>query len=891
MAFQFPDPSVATTVVNPDTGITYQWKADPGKWVIAGDILDTYCVVQQTSTLETNAESEVEFYTDFEITGDKLLTTTVNEQVDYIVIYEGIEERVSNLSDVEKQKIGFIEIRKGKYISQSAPDASLVGGVTLKQVITMFDIDSDEYECISPERILFGPTGALAPQGTISQPLECCHQFIASPILAKSDRPPIISDTEPTEHPQFPDEPLEEGDFWIDNHTGRAFTPLYYWTGTEWEELEHDENWDEELKKHTCAQFYKKVASYGDVQSKEGHFCSSYDFGNSQVKWWTSPPGKDFYNNGDTIWVNDQGPYVLEQFSEGDQWTTFFLPGSIQPANGTIVKLSKIPKLCDTSFNDDRYVKKSGDTMTGDLLMQDANIDFIIPGESLKDNNGDPVLDAGGDEQWDTSIERFSHIESVAPMIIKSDGTYGTDLSAPFGIRVEIDDGNTHRNRFVVGNRHGDAVTVTGGTGPNVQFGTGFEGNQNPPNGRIDWEAGEEGGVKITNIPTPTFENPESRLAVNKGYVDTRDELLRQDIIELEEEINAIAPSLEYGTWKYEEPSGGNVTRPPATGTFYLMNGTALTNEYLETTIIKIHNNEYVAPGNTDPVDNHTWADADVGELIQLFDAADPDFFLGKITDKTVDPIGDFVTITVDRVQSSGVPNDNADPITGEYLTRINIFKEPSGGNASEFVLKSGDTMTGNLKIDRSDGGPTSGGTSGKEAALTLKGDRTDTTNAVATIMWDNAASSYPGYLSYRSGTGSTQFFKFNQNVEFSNKDLSLINTISIKSDLKKDGSKRITFQSGGGNTGYGTIINHRPSDLQRGFTIKGKEIGSSNTAGDVFYHYANSGSGGDSIDYKGICTSSNHIMNRSQADGRYVQTGTTGIKITKSNGNYYIQG
>jgi hypothetical protein len=34
MAFQFPDPAVTTTVVNPETGITYQWKADPGKWVI-----------------------------------------------------------------------------------------------------------------------------------------------------------------------------------------------------------------------------------------------------------------------------------------------------------------------------------------------------------------------------------------------------------------------------------------------------------------------------------------------------------------------------------------------------------------------------------------------------------------------------------------------------------------------------------------------------------------------------------------------------------------------------------------------------------------------------------------------------------------------------------------
>ena len=181
MAFQFPDPSVATTVVNQDTGITYQWQDPPGKWVIAVETLDTYCVEQQTSTLETNADGQVEFYTDFEITGDKILTTTVNEKIDYIVSYEGIEERVTNLSDVEKQKIGFVEIRKDKYISQAAPDASLVGGVTLKQVITMFDIAGVEFECISAERILFGPTGTLAPQGTVSQPLECCHKFIAAP--------------------------------------------------------------------------------------------------------------------------------------------------------------------------------------------------------------------------------------------------------------------------------------------------------------------------------------------------------------------------------------------------------------------------------------------------------------------------------------------------------------------------------------------------------------------------------------------------------------------------------------------------------------------------------------------------------------------------------------
>jgi hypothetical protein len=146
--------------------------------------------------------------------------------------------------------------------------------------------------------------------------------------------------------------------------------------------------------------------------------------------------------------------------------------------------------------------------------MLSAELDFLVTGESLKDVNGHPVLDAGGDEQWDDSIDRFSHIESLPPRILRSDGTFGADTSAPFGIRVEVDDGNTHRNRFVIGNRNGDSVTVTGGIGPSVQFGTGFDGNQNPPNGRIDWEDGEEGGVKITGIPTPTKENPDSSLQV-----------------------------------------------------------------------------------------------------------------------------------------------------------------------------------------------------------------------------------------------------------------------------------------------------------------------------------------------------------------------------------------
>ena len=361
---------------------------------------------------------------------------------------------------------------------------------------------------------------------------------------------------------------------------------------------------------------------------------------------------------------------------------------------------------------------------------------------------------------------------------------------------------------------------------------------------------------------------------------------IERDIIELEEEIDAIATSRDRGTWEWAFSVNSYLDLLPA-GQFYMVQESdlAVVTDYKDCGRIIFHEDDLEN-------DNHVFNTDLIDKVLMLFDRPDDDFIESVITnvEETTGATGKVYVFHVDRRQSEGSPT-NAPDADGKYKARLNIFDQPSGGNAGEYVLKIGDTMTGNLKIDISEGGPTDGGASGKEAALTLKGDRTGTTNSVATIMWDNAASSYPGYLTYRSGTSSEQFFKFNQDVQFNDKILSEINTISIKNKIQKDGSDRITFQSGSGDSGKGTILAHRPGNLQRGFTIKGKVAGSSNTAGDVFYHYANSGAGGDSVDYTGICTSSNHIMNRSQADGRYVQTGTTGIKITKSNGNYYIQG
>ena len=39
-AFQFPNPAEQTTVTNPITGSTYQWKEPPGKWVVTVKMRD-----------------------------------------------------------------------------------------------------------------------------------------------------------------------------------------------------------------------------------------------------------------------------------------------------------------------------------------------------------------------------------------------------------------------------------------------------------------------------------------------------------------------------------------------------------------------------------------------------------------------------------------------------------------------------------------------------------------------------------------------------------------------------------------------------------------------------------------------------------------------------------
>ena len=747
-------------------------------------------------------------------------------------------------------------------------------------------------------------------------------------------RSPIVSEDPPTEHPDYepPDNELVKGDFWIDNHDGRAFTPLYYWTGTKWEELEHDENWDEQLKEHTCTQFYKSAYDYNNLKAKEGHFCSWYDFGTNgevRIKYWTTPSRKDFFHNGDKIYVDDVGPYEIYNVEETGQWTTFFIQDGpkFDIINSVVVKFSKIPKLCDTSFNDDRYVLKTGDTMTGPLVMDNAGeielknteLDFMVVGESLKDGNGDPILEDDGQgnmvEQWDPANERFSNIESVSPRLLRSDGSFGADAKTPFGIRVELDDGNTFKNQFKVGNRHGDAITVYGGGGPQVIFGD-FARNDTSAHG-ID------NGVLIKNIPTPDRDLTPGDFAVNKEYVDKEDLALLNGLIDLQEEIDAIAPSLEKGAWEWDPNL--NVSRPPDPGKYYLLRGVfptwQITDEYTlaDAAVFNIRDMNGTNHENWDTILGDP-NNPDDDKLILLFDKPDPDKCLGKIHNiydigETNNPFGTAAIVEFHRIEAEGKPSNRQDD-DGKYITYVNIFQEPSGGDASEFVLKKGDEMTGelNLRTEKTDGTINFSSPPLKSHHLRFSTTRTDTdatrhsyiyqpgysTDLIASNVFRAKGSIHSGTGYYFAGKAESDgtWTSYRPRVYFEETFGGFYYNGTSTSNRRyyfnssgafiygSGSSYSAKFNSAGGELNYnGTAVAYWGSGY---FAIpKGLQAPISSNSGTIGY-----GTSGQVLKTNG---STVYWGSAGSSTTNYVKTNTTGfsnnLTITKSGNTYYITG
>ena len=171
---------------------------------------------------------------------------------------------------------------------------------------------------------------------------------------------------------------------------------------------------------------------------------------------------------------------------------------------------------------------------------------------------------------------------------------------------------------------------------------------------------------------------------VSKKYVDDADSILKNEIIELEEEIDAIAPSVERGQFV-----STTFSNAPRDGEFMLATLAGKTIDYGDPDIAIIQfskvDNEGVA---------HTYADVEDGQLLQIFEDGSSDYGLYLIEGVAGndDSAMTAVTFTVSPVSGFGEATEGD-------LARLKIFKAPEGGTADGFVLKTGDTMSGTLTL------------------------------------------------------------------------------------------------------------------------------------------------------------------------------------------------
>jgi hypothetical protein len=354
---------------------------------------------------------------------------------------------------------------------------------------------------------------------------------------------------------------------------------------------EEGEDFDPQLKDHVCAEFFEVVADYQTVEVTKGHSMATYDFGGDQgVKYWTKPPKDGFFVDGASYYINEAGPFEIDQVVVSDKWVTFFIKDGPQPAVGEFCTFSKTRKLC-------------------------------------------------------------------------------TEVS-----------------------------------------------------------------------------------------------FLQNEIIELEEEIDAIAPSVERGKWAFT--AVGTVAQP-GQFTMYDADFGSGSPTGLFKSVKSIWFNEIDADGVS-----HGFADIDDGELLEIFVDGSPEFGLYEVKGKAHDETQGATSFWVVDVEFVRTNEDTTAVGPGE-LCRFKVFHAPSGGEASGFVMITGDTMTGDLQMgDHGDMPDSTDTDSPKIAFASKKSNGTEYSNS----LYVTSTNSY-------LNTGGT--LKVNGTINGTG-------SCSIKGNLQYDGSTRV---------------------------------------------------------------------------------------------------
>ena len=536
-----------------------------------------------------------------------------------------------------------------------------------------------------------------------------------------------------------------------------------------------------------------------------------------------------------------------------------------------------------------KYVKKAGDTMTGTLEIANkgdaTNLDF----DPDKANLTFTTTKTDGSDSRSVSIHQngFNSSLSITGGLVvdgsyysESGRYYGADPSGQYfaarsprlqleqlegtlqwgdSARVQWNEFNVEIPKPVENDVNGDGFIIRGTTAD------GYE---------TDDALAEDGQLLSVyhNADKADAVNYAGKIAntnnlVNKGYVDDKDEELRQSIITIDEELESIAPSTERGQWTHEQAS--DPFRSPNSGKYFLIKGITaasdigfaqFTEDYTEAT-------GAVFSSTDNDGTSHTWSDVEADELIDLLDKPDPDGLFGTITEIDTSTHSSGAAIIMwDTIKSIGSPTNNE-----PYLTNVKIFSAPTGGTASEFVLKTGDTMPGpNPLIFETK--KTSNNYNGPGSGTTYIKFRNDNNGGISEKSIYHAGTS--GYLCTNGAFlargaifSSGNFVAYNGTKFFDPK----VRLIESEGQLAWGGSAKLFWGTDGVSIEKGRADNVSGS----GFIVKGKIHSSSYTNsgytdenGDLLEVFHNA-SGQDAINYNGKITNSRNIATKEYVDSK----------------------
>ena len=213
------------------------------------------------------------------------------------------------------------------------------------------------------------------------------------------------------------------------------------------------------------------------------------------------------------------------------------------------------------------------------LPYPDANsLGSAVSGKA--DEHGHPYVKSNADTDiTPTADNRFVTLVNKRPK--EDDGSYADEA---FGLEVDIDEGNTWKNQFSVGNRNGFALKVLGGGGRNTWFG-----------GTVTQK-----GDSLENLDDRDY-------IIRQNLTEATDELATKiDLEELQVEVDALATTRDAGRWTVADSAG---VRP---GEVHFASSSMSTSGNLITV------NDTDLDGKV-----HGWSDLEAGDFLEVVQETD----------------------------------------------------------------------------------------------------------------------------------------------------------------------------------------------------------------------------------------------------------------------------